>query len=279
MKLKTLLAALLLLVTAPSFGIHDYPADSWWLEHDEQSTLSIDHSDWQHVLDQYVHASEDGINRVDYQSLQESPERLQSYLEAMSQVAIHQYSRAEQFAFWVNLYNAITLNLVAEHYPVSSIRRIYGGLFRTGPWDEELFTVNGISLTLNDIEHRILRPIWQDYRIHFVVNCASIGCPNLGKQALTAENQQAVLNAAAIEFLSHPRGVRIEGNRVILSKIFKWYATDFGHNSETLLRKVAEYVPSEEVSSKLSGVSKLRYEYDWSLNATLYPRNLVTQGD
>jgi hypothetical protein len=266
MKFLLVTLTVLLLASQPANAIHDYPADSDWLLSDENNTNSIDHSQWQLVLDKYVIVSMDGVNRVDYRRLQKNREPLDEYLTAMSKVPIRSYSRAEQFAYWVNLYNALTLQLVVDHYPVSSIRRIHGGLFGTGPWDEEVFSVSGKAITLNDIEHRILRPIWQDHRIHFVVNCASVGCPNLAKTALSADNANSLMQAAAREFLLHPRGIQVDGDNAVLSKIFDWYKSDFGQDQRQRLATLRSHIAGSPTAEKLASVKKIRYRYDWDLN-------------
>lgn len=114
---------------------------------------------------------------------------LNDYLDQLSKLDPREFNRQEQYAYWVNLYNALTVKLILDNYPVASITKL-GGLFSFGPWDEKVFTVAGQTLTLNDIEHRILRPIWKDPRTHYAVNCASLGCPNLQSQAFTAQNTE-----------------------------------------------------------------------------------------
>ena len=132
------------------------------------------------------------------------------------------YSRREQKAFWINLYNALTVRLVAESYSVGSIRDI------ASPFDTKVVEVEGQPLSLNDIEHRILRPIWSDARIHYAVNCAAIGCPNLLPVAFTGPNTGQLLELAAHGYINHRRGARIEDGGLIVSKIYGWFTEDFG---------------------------------------------------
>ncbi len=120
--------------------------------------------------------------------------------------------------------------------------------------------VNGKDLTLNDIEHRILRPIWNDPRTHYAVNCASLGCPNLQPHAFTAENTQALLDSAAKTFINSSKGVSIQGNTAQLSSIYDWFATDFGGEKQ-IFKHIAKYAPQYK---NFSG--KVKYEYDWTLN-------------
>ena len=134
--------------------------------------------------------------------------RLNSYVAGLTAIPISRYNRSEQRAYWINLYNALTVKLVLEHYPIGSIRDIdiSPGLFADGPWKRKLVEVENEVLSLNDIEHRILRPIWRDPLIHYAVNCASVGCPNLLTMAFTAANTDDLLNAAALDYINSPRG-------------------------------------------------------------------------
>lgn len=104
-----------------------------------------------------------------------SKQQLKRYIQQMASLDPRDYKKQEQFAYWVNLYNALTVQLVLDNYPTSSIKKLGKGFFSFGPWDDDIIRVAGKKLTLNDIEHRILRPIWRDKRIHYVVNCASLG--------------------------------------------------------------------------------------------------------
>jgi len=125
--------------------------------------------------------------------------------------------------------------------------------------------VTGQKLSLNDIEHGILRPIWQDPRIHFVVNCASIGCPNLQSIAFTADNVDALMDSATAEFINHPRAAKLQDNTLVLSSIFDWYANDFGDDSIQVIQYVLERrEPNKPIEA--DDFSKVIYDYDWSLN-------------
>jgi hypothetical protein len=164
------------------------------------------------------------------------------------------------------MYNALTVKVVLEHYPVKSIRKIYGGLFDTGPWNEPLIEVAGVALTLNDIEHRILRPIWRDPRIHYAVNCASLGCPNLAARVYSSANIEELLDAGARAFVNHPRGVDASGRRLTLSSIYDWYGTDFGATRDERLQHLRQYA-EPELAAKLGAYEgRIRYDYDWRLN-------------
>jgi Protein of unknown function, DUF547 len=156
----------------------------------------------------------------------EDRKALKSYLENLQSLQISQYNRAEQKAYWINLNNALTVEVVLSRYPVESIRDIgiSPGLFSRGPWDAKLLTVEGEKLSLNDIEHRILRPIWRDARVHYAVNCASLGCPNLQPAAFTTDNTENLLERGAKEYVNHPRGVAVRNQKLRVSSIYVWFS-------------------------------------------------------
>ena len=228
----------------------------------------IDHRLWQQVLDRYLvedHIS--GINRVDYQAIKNHDNPLlDNYLNYAATIDVERYSRAEQMAFWINLYNAVTVKLIVDNYPVASITKLGQKLLAFGPWDDPLITVNGEPLTLNNIEHDILRQQWQDYRIHFAVNCASLGCPNLRATAFTSANLESELEAGAREFLRHQRGLALQNNELTLSSIFDWYKDDFGHNRQQRLLLLSSYLPQGQRAQVTEFTGKIRYQYDWKLN-------------
>ncbi|MDF2153237.1 DUF547 domain-containing protein [Vibrio sp. CAU 1672] len=253
---------LLLLCTLFSCSVFAAPkADLWpyWKQSNEANQSPISHQEWQQLLDNYL--VEQGENTLFRYSKVSSADKtqLKQYLQRLAQIDPRQYNKAEQYAYWVNLYNAITIDLILDNYPVKSITKL-GGLFSFGPWDEHVVNINGKELTLNDIEHRILRPIWQDPRTHYAVNCASLGCPNLQLQAFTAANTQALLDQAARAFINSRKGVTIKGNTARLSSIYDWFADDFGGEAQ-LFRHIGQYAPQYQDFS-----GRVKYDYDWDLN-------------
>ena len=176
------------------------------------------------------------------------------------------FNQQEQKAYWINLYNVATVKLILDNYPLETITALGESLTAFGPWNEYAVTVNGIDLSLNDIEHRIIRPLYDDYRIHFAVNCASIGCPNLAVDAFVADTLDHQLDEAAAEYLNHPRGLAFDGDALKLSSLFKWYAEDFGDTQTEILDTLGEHT-SAHVRDDLSDYEgSPSYEYDWSLN-------------
>lgn len=246
--------------------------DLWerWQEHDAQSTVRVDHSLWDDILERHVQDSADSANLVDYAAMiSESATSLDAYLSMMAETPVSTLNRVEQYAFWLNLYNAVTVRVVLDHYPVDSIQDIdiSPGFFASGPWGAEVITVEGISLTLNDIEHRILRPIWQDPRIHYGVNCASIGCPDLMPTAFTSENLEDQLDAGARRYVNDPRGVSINEDRVTVSKIYDWFIEDFDRTETGILEHLSQYA-DPELAAELARIGQLHsVRYDWSINS------------
>ena len=267
--LQRLLLTLLLMLAMP---LHAAPkADLWphWQQNTPQSELLIDHSDWQKWLTTYVVTDPSGYNRVAYSRVTNADKALLSnYLNYLQSLTISHYAQEEQMAFWINLYNAQTVALILEYYPVKSITDIdiSPGFFSNGPWKKKLLSIEGQSLSLDDIEHRILRPIWQDPRIHYAVNCASVGCPNLSDQAFTAENTEQLLDKNARLYINHPRGVYIDNEKLILSKIYSWFSEDFGRSDQDIIQHIAMFA-DPALKQQLEKHTRIDdYEYDWSLN-------------
>ena len=270
---SNLTASVLLAILLASSVAQAAPrADLWprWQKHNSASSQRIDHGVWNAFLKKYVtapHAS--GVNRLGYQSVsQEDRKALKGYVDKLQTVPISSYNRAEQRAYWINLYNALTIDVVLSHYPVESIRDIgiSPGLFSRGPWDAKLLLIEGEKLSLNDIEHRILRPIWRDPRVHYAVNCASLGCPNLQPEAYTSENTEALLEKGARDYINHPRGVALKNGRLTISSIYDWFKEDFGATREALMQHWLKYAEKNlaDVLKDYSG--GLSHAYDWSLN-------------
>lgn len=240
-----------------------------WTNHDANSRAVIDHSAWQDFLSEYITDSiEPGVNLVRYSAVTDDDKaKLTAYVDSLEAIDIFQHNRNEQLTYWINLYNAATVELILREYPVSSIRDIrLGGVFSAGPWDTNLLKVNGHALSLNDIEHRILRPIWNDERLHYAVNCASYSCPNLAREAFLSRKVDAQLNAAASAYINHERGVKFRGSELVLSKIYHWYKEDFGNSKVRLLQHLILHAKPELKNKLINHKGKIRYEYHWTLN-------------
>ena len=263
---------LLLLGMLSPFALAAPKSELWpyWNQSRSDSNIEVDHQLWQSLLSRFVRESADGINRVAYREFDESAKlELSNYLESMSRVAPTQLNQNEQLAYWINLYNAQTIQVVLDHPKKKSILSM-GPFFAFGPWDEPYLTIEGKPVTLNDIEHRILRPIWQDHRLHYVLNCASIGCPNLNRHAYQAELIDQQLAGAQVNFLRHPRAVTLtDSGKLQVTSLFDWYLIDFAQDISGLLAYLAAQRP--DLAADLSalvdeGNPKIDYVYDWDLN-------------
>jgi hypothetical protein len=246
-------------------------AEPWprWEWHAPTDLRTSDHGAWDRFLQAYLDARHpSGIHRLDYARVTSEDRRaLEAYLQRLQAVSISTHNRAEQLAYWVNLYNAATVKLVLDRYPVASIRQIKSGLLSSGPWDQKLLAVEGERLSLNDIEHRILRPIWRDPRIHYAVNCASLGCPNLAPVAYTAENVDRLLTEGAVAFVNHPRGAALRRGRLHVSSIYEWFQDDFGGSRAGVLQHLRHYARGDLARALEAYDGPLSDSYDWNLNS------------
>jgi len=243
---------------------------SFWDTHGTATDV-IDHGPWQRFLQNHVRPGGDGINRVEYAKVTAAERAaLLNYIERLQKINIRDYGRDEQLAYWINLYNAVTVNVVLEHYPVASIRDIdiSPGFLSFGPWDKKLLSIEGQAVSLNDIEHRVLRPLWRDPRLHYALNCASLGCPNLQTTAFTAVNTPALLDASARDYVNHPRGVSIIDGELRVSSIYSWFREDLGDSEAGVIKHLRRYA-SAGLAAELAGFDHIDDDdYDWSLNDT-----------
>jgi len=206
--------------------------------------------------------------RVDYAALKAHPQDLNRHLDqvaAVSKAEFRQWSESQQIAFLVNAYNAYTLRLILDHYPLKSIKDIAG--FFSGPWDQPVVKLFGESITLNRLEHKILRVDYAEPRIHFALVCAAKGCPPLRGEAYTGARLDEQLTDQAKQFLATPDKNRVETTEreVYLSPIFKWYGGDFEKKSGSVLAALKPWWPAQPAA----GYEKFRIrhtDYDWSLN-------------
>lgn len=260
----------LLAGAAPQSAAAAPRAELWprWQKQDRTSRTRVDHTPWADILRRHLVAGTDGINRLDYAGALAARGRLQAYLGSLQAVPVSRLAGDEQFAFWANIYNALTVETVLQHYPVDSIRDIdiSPGLFADGPWGAALIAVEGVPLSLDDIEHHILRPIWRDPRLHYAVNCAALGCPNLQGEPFRADRLDLQLDRAARQFVNHPRGATLEPDGLIVSSLYRWYRSDFGGSDAGVIAHLQRYA-DPDLARRLAAVSEIADDrYDWALN-------------
>lgn len=224
-----------------------------------RAATEIDNSIYADLLGRYVQA---GV--VDYKGLKMEEARLDAYLARLAEVDPKGLSRDARFAFYINAYNAWTLKLILTGYPgVASIKDL-GSLF-SSPWKKKIARIDGEMLTLDNIEHDILRPKFQDARVHFAINCAALSCPPLRSEPYEASGLDAQLTDATIAFINRADRNFLKADTLYVSMIFKWFNEDFTPNVETFFRRYA----AGDLKKGLNGVKDLRVsylDYDWSLN-------------
>ena len=241
------------------------------------ATLIPDHSlaggslpSWDGLLAKYVRAGSDGLNRVDYAGWKANAAdmaALNGVVTAFAAMPVSSLTKPEQFCVWANLYNALTVQVVLGRFPVRSIRDIKSNPLALGPWKDKRITVQGARLSLDDIEHNILRKQWREPRVHYAVNCASIGCPNLGRRGWRSESLEADLTSAARAFINSPRGLRVTASgQVRVSSIYQWFKVDFGNNDAGVLAHLREYA-APGLAAQLANARIVGNDYDWSINA------------
>lgn len=236
----------------------------YWQTSDEKNQDVIEHSVFNEFLSPYLHDNK-RLRTFNYNAVTlQDKHKLTTYLTYLQTLDPRIYTKDEQLAYWVNLYNALVINLVLTHYPIDSIKEIGDGF--TGPWNIQLATIAGQPITLNKIEHGILRPIWQDNRIHYVINCASIGCPDLPLTTFTSVNIDQQLNAAATRFINQPKAVSIVNDTLTFSGIYTWFSADFGSSHSALMAHINTYAlpPLKKQLNSFSG--DIEFDYDWALN-------------
>ena len=237
-----------------------------------------EHDLWQILLTQYVYSLEGGYaTSVDYNGFESDRAILKRYLDALSAVSpteFAQWTERRQLAFLINAYNAWTVELILQHYPgIDSIRDI-GGWFRS-PWKMRFFELLGERRSLDELEHKMIRGNYSEPRIHFAVNCASVGCPALAKQAYQAEKLEIQLEAATQQFLADRQRNALRGGALRVSPIFDWYKEDFDkgwRGLDSLAKFLAHYGKALGLSASqqrelLGGEIAIRFgDYDWALN-------------
>jgi hypothetical protein len=220
------------------------------------------------------HVSE---GRVDYRKLCED-ERLESYISYLAATDPAAFpSDVDRLAFWLNAYNAFTLKIICDNYPVDSINdlhfggRIIGHVTKKTVWDKEFAMVGGVTYSLNHIEHDIVRPVFADPRAHFALVCAAISCPVLRSEAYRGDRLDEQLDDQGRVFFAQTGKNRfdVEAKTAYLSKILDWYQGDFGDGDEEVLRYVARFLPenlASEILADPAGWKVKHTKYDWSLN-------------
>jgi len=253
-KISLLLSAAYLLISASACSGQSYKVNS--------ASKPVTHEIWDGLLKKHVSKNGD----VNYKGFIADSAKLNNYLEVLSKHHPNEknWSREEQMAYWINAYNAFTIKLIVQNYPVKSIKDIKNGIpFVNTVWDIKFIKIEGQEYDLNNIEHSILRPKFEDPRIHFAVNCASVSCPNLLNEAFTAKRLNEQLDGAARSFLADKSKNKFDStSKAQVSKIFSWFKGDFTKKDKSLVDFLNRYAPV-----KLTAKAEIAYlDYDWNLN-------------
>jgi len=228
----------------------------------------FDHSRFDALLAEHVRYD---AGRVDYAGLKKDADALDAYLQKLAGADLSSLDRPELEALLIDAYNAFTLHLILEHYPhLASIRDL------DDPWGTRRYDLGGTKVSLDDVEHGLLRPIFRDPRIHFAVNCASIGCPKLAPHAYVGGKVGEQLDAAARSTLSDPRYARLTDDGTLqLTRVMSWYGDDFTNpkfspRADTIPGFVAKFTDDPHIKARVDGhpgeVPVEFMSYDWRLN-------------
>ncbi|TAL63098.1 MAG: DUF547 domain-containing protein [Legionella sp.] len=263
---------IILLSLVTNFAYASFHKSLWpqWEVNNPLSQKVISHKGWDDFLDKYVSTNDEGINVIHYAKLEAKDlVALKQYLKDMAAINIEEYNRNEQLAYWINVYNALTVRTIASYYPIGNVQEvnISPGLFSVGPWGAMLITINHTSLSLDDIDNRIIRPIWNDPRTHYALNNATIGAPNLNRKAYTGAEIERQLNEAATTYINSLRGVQVIEGKLILSKLYDWYEEDFGGTKQAVIYHLSQFA-KEPLCSQLKHINTVdTYSYNWHINS------------
>lgn len=224
------------------------------------------HQPWDDLLGKYVVEYDDGVNRFDYGALKASANdsaKLDAYLTSFEAFDIESLNENEQFAAYSNIYNALTVKHIVGRYPLKSIRSGY----LVGPWKRVFTVIDGEEVSLDHIEHQVLRVEFDDPRVHYAVNCAAYSCPNLQNEAWFGATLDSELDRAASDYVNDPRGVSIRRNGTLeVSTIYKWFREDFGGSNDGVIDHLLEFA-EPDLAAQIKAKRRItKHEYDWSLN-------------
>jgi hypothetical protein len=220
----------------------------------------VDNSLYGKLLKKYVR---DG--KVDYAGFKTEEAKLDRYLKILENVDPEKLSRNEQFAFYANAYNAWTIKLILSGYPgVTSIKDL-GSLIKS-PWKKEIVRIDGEVISLDHVEHKILRPRYKDPRVHFAINCAAKSCPPLRPEPFSGNILDRQLDDSTRSFINDPQSYRLEDNELYVSRIFKWFSEDFNDDVFGFFLKYTTGNLKKELEAKSEQINVKYLQYDWSLN-------------
>ncbi len=222
--------------------------------------VTVDHAIYAELLHKYVRNGQ-----VSYDGLKQEEKKLDQYLAVLESVDPQSLPPNERFAYYANAYNAWTLKAILGKYPkIDSIKEL--GIFNTGPWKKKIVRLNGQVLSLDNIEHDILRPQFKDPRVHFAVNCAAYSCPPLPSEPFVGSRLDVQLDEATRAFVNNPDRTYLDGSTLYVSKIFKWFAEDFNDDPYAFILRYAQGSFKRELMDRRDNLKVKYLPYDWTLN-------------
>jgi hypothetical protein len=221
---------------------------------------TVNHEIWADLLGKYVKPG-----GVDYSGFKAEEDRLDQYLKVLEDTDPEKLSRNEQYAYYINAYNAWTIKLILSGYPGVKSIKDFGTILKS-PWQKKWVRINGKVITLDDVEHKILRPRFKDPRVHFAINCSAASCPPLRPEPYRSQTLDRQLEDSTRAFVNDENSYRLDGNNLFVSRIFKWFSEDFNEDALGFYLQYAEGDLKEKLAAQ-KGTLKVKYlHYDWSLN-------------
>lgn len=266
-KLRLLTSALTVVTLFSAAAFADEHAGRAWPTEQQVSMDQIGHASYDQLLQKYV----DDNGMVNYQAWHANTadrQTLTNYLAHLSQASLSKAaSREAKLAYWINAYNAVTLEGILRVYPTSSIRNHTAKVIGYNIWKNLLLHAGDQKFSLEDIEHKVLRKM-NEPRIHFAIVCASIGCPRLLNRAYFPQHLAEQLAVNTTDFFSRSQNLQVSGSTLNLSKIMEWYGSDFAQSPQQQAQVLAKYFPGPAQQLVASGNFRVSYlGYDWNLNA------------
>lgn len=221
---------------------------------------TVNHEIWADLLGKYVKPG-----GVDYSGFKTEEDRLDQYLKVLEDSDPEKLYGNEQYAYYINAYNAWTIKLILSGYPKVGSIKDFGTILKS-PWQKKWVRINGEVITLDDVEHKILRPRFKDPRVHFAINCSAASCPPLRPEPYRGQTLDQQLDDSTRSFVNDENRYRLDGNNLFVSRIFKWFSEDFSDGVLGFYLKYAEGNLKEKLAAQ-RGTLKVKYlHYDWSLN-------------
>jgi Protein of unknown function, DUF547 len=226
----------------------------------DSKSMPVSHSIWNELVMAHV----DSLGHVNYADFVKDSVKLNTYLDVLKSANPNEtnWTKEERLAYWINAYNAFTVQLIVRNYPCKSIKDLAGKIYKVNtPWDIRFIVIEGKEYDLNNIEHDIVRKQFDEPRIHFALNCASVSCPALRNEAYVANRLDEQLTDQAKRFINDKSKNAVGEKTAQLSKLFSWYSGDF-----TKKMKLIAFI-NQYSKVQMSPTAKLDYmDYDWNLN-------------